>query len=116
MTTRRRPYAILQKKVLPVPAPPLYPEPYRLNVMGYCGPIECPNCHCPVGTTTTVCPYCYSSLRTAPWKMSFSGKDSWCMVALIAVAFFGLAAVMISDRYFDTDLVGTIQTYLSKNP
>ncbi len=42
--------------------------------------------------------------------------DNWWMGALIAVVFFGLLGVMMSDRYFDTDLVGTIQAFLSKKP
>jgi hypothetical protein len=41
--------------------------------------------------------------------MGFPGKDNWWMTALFGVVFLGFVGVVISDRYFGTNLTEMIQ-------
>ena len=83
--------------------------------MRYSGPIECPNCHCPVDSRTRVCPYCRDSTQSAPWRWENrvgSHALSWT-VGLLATCAVGAAAAWSSDWFFGTHLVEQIEVVVT---
>ncbi len=70
------------------------------------GPITCSNCELPVDIDTQICPHCYSSAPSrGPWQGTWSAFG--VMVAVGLVVFAGAWA---SDHFFDTKLVGMLQS------
>ena len=76
--------------------------------MAYSGPVQCPNCKCPIARDSIVCPYCHATVPTsAPWK-----QGSWTGAVIL---FCGLLLVWSSDRYFGTNLVESLRSLLDSS-
>lgn len=64
----------------------------------YAGPIECPDCRCPITSETMFCPYCSSSApMRAPWM-----QMQWISLATGAAV---LAALWLCDHCLGTHVL-----------
>lgn len=76
--------------------------------MGYVGPIECPNCNCPISKSARTCPYCSSRIpMSVPWRKESLG----IYVAVLAV----VALTICSDHYLGTHVIETVRDFCSEH-